>query len=336
MMRRLTIAFLACGFALTAWLVWRAGVPAIGAALRTVGLSGLAAIATFHLVGTILMGLAWWRLLRLGKSRTFIWARLVRDAGAEVLPLSQIGGYVLGARSVIVQGIGGISVAASTVVDATLEFSAQITYAAIGLSLFMWLSPGRGIAKLAVTGLSVGVIVAVAFIALQRRPSDFLPRLAKRLAGSRFGHVVDSAAAVQIEIRRLARFDRVWLSYILHLGAWFVSGFEAWFALRLMGVALGFATVLAIESLVHAMRAIAFAVPSALGVQEGAYILLGAAFGLPPEFALGVSLLRRGRDLLLGVPALLTWQISEGRKRWSGGSLTPLAIPVEPSSTEGN
>ena len=306
----------------------------IGAALRTVGLTGLVAIAAVHLIGTTLMGLAWWRLLRVGQPRIFIWARLVRDAGSEVLPLSQIGGYVLGARSVIVQGISGIGVAASTVVDATLEFSAQITYAAIGLTLFMWLSPNRGIAEFVVAGLCVGVIVAVAFITLQRRRSDFLPRLAKRLAGSRFGHIVNNAAAVQTEIQRLARFDRVWLSYLLHLGAWFVSGFEAWLALRMMGVALGFANVLAIESMVYAMRAMAFAVPSALGVQEGAYIILGAAFGLPPEYALGVSLLKRGRDLMLGIPALLTWQISESRKRWSGGTLRPLAIPLDPSSAE--
>jgi len=334
-MRRLTIVFLAGGLALTAWLVWRAGVPTIGSALRSVGVTGLMAIAALHLVGTTLMGLAWWRLQRVGKPRTFVWARLVRDAGSEVLPLSQIGGYVLGARSVIVQGIGGIGVAASTIVDATLEFSAQITYAAIGLSLFMWLSPGRPIARYVLVGLCVGVAAAAVFITLQRSRSDFLPRLAKRLAGSRFGRLVDNAAAVQTEIQRLARFERVWLSYILHLGAWFVSGFEAWFALRLMGVALGFGTVLAIESLVHALRAVAFAVPSALGVQEGAYILLGAAFGLPPEFALGVSLLRRGRDLLLGVPALLTWQISEGRNRWSGAHFRPL-VPADPSSAEPN
>ena len=142
------------------------------------------------------MGLAWWRLLRVGKPRTFIWARLVRDAGSEVLPLSQIGGYVLGARSVIVQGIGGIGVAASTVVDATLEFSAQITYAAIGLALFMWLSPDRAIAELVVAFLCVAVIVAGIFITLQRRRSDFLRRLAERLAGRRFGRIVNNALSL--------------------------------------------------------------------------------------------------------------------------------------------
>jgi len=41
--------------------------------------------------------------------------------------------------------------------------------------------------------------------------------------------------------------------------------------------------------------------------------MLFAIFGLSPQTALAVSLLKRGRDLLLGVPALVLWQSLEGR-----------------------
>jgi len=74
--------------------------------------------------------------------------------------------------------------------------------------------------------------------------------------------------------------------------------------------------ILAIESLLYAVRSVAFLVPNALGIQEGAYVLLGAAFGLPPEMALALSLLKRARDLVLGIPALLLWQFVEGRRLW--------------------
>jgi hypothetical protein len=183
-MKRLAIAFLIGGVALTAWLVIEVGAPMIGAALSTAGWGGLLAICLFHLIATALMGLAWWRLQRLGKLRVFIWGRLVRDAGSEVLPLSQIGGYVLGARAVIVHGVAGIAVAAATVVDATLEFSAQITYAALGLGLFLWLSPSSAIASFVLAMLGVATPAAAAFIALQRRGSDLPARLAQRLSGS--------------------------------------------------------------------------------------------------------------------------------------------------------
>ena len=74
--------------------------------------------------------------------------------------------------------------------------------------------------------------------------------------------------------------------------------------------------MLVIESLLYAARSIAFAVPNAVGVQEGAYILLGASFGLSPETALALSLLKRARDLTFGLPALVTWQFLESGRLW--------------------
>ena len=59
------------------------------------------------------------------------------------------------------------------------------------------------------------------------------------------------------------------------------------------------------------MAAIAFLVPVNAGVQEAGYAGLGAIFGVPPELSLGVSLVRRARDLAVGIPILLIWQFFE-------------------------
>jgi glycosyltransferase 2 family protein len=337
-MKRLAIASLGVGAALTAWLIFEIGAPMIGGALRTAGWTGLLVISGFHLIATMLMGLAWWRLQRIGKRWVFIWGRLVRDAGSEVLPLSQIGGYVLGARAVIVHGVAGVSVAAATAVDATLEFGAQVTYAALGLILFMSISPASTIANLMLAVLCVATAAAAvglgfAFIT-QRRGSDLPARLAARLADGRFGAALGRAAAVQVQIKMLLRWRRVWPSYLLHLGAWITSGVEAWLALRLMGISLSLPVILAIESLVYATRAMAFMVPNAIGVQEGTYLVLGGAFGLTPEFALGLSLLKRGRDLALGIPALMTWQLSEGQRQWMTGNPVVATIATDPPAEE--
>ena len=60
-------------------------------------------------------------------------------------------------------------------------------------------------------------------------------------------------------------------------------------------------------------------VPSGLGVQEGAYALLGPLFGLPADAALALSLLKRARDLAIGIPLLLGWQVIESRRTLRGG-----------------
>ena len=41
-------------------------------------------------------------------------------------------------------------------------------------------------------------------------------------------------------------------------------------------------------------------------------ILVGAALGLGPEFALALSLMKRARELTLGVTGLVVWQSIEG------------------------
>ena len=64
---------------------------------------------------------------------------------------------------------------------------------------------------------------------------------------------------------------------------WVASGVEAWIALRLMGANLSVGSVIVIESLLYAIRSVAFPMPSAFGIQEGAYVLLGMWFGFGPK-----------------------------------------------------
>jgi hypothetical protein len=63
----------------------------------------------------------------------------------------------------------------------------------------------------------------------------------------------------------------------------------------------------------YALRNLGFALPGGLGVQEASYVLLGPLFGVHASDALALSLLRRARDLVIGVPVLLIWQAREGR-----------------------
>ncbi len=64
-----------------------------------------------------------------------------------------------------------------------------------------------------------------------------------------------------------------------------------------------------IESLGQALKAAGFAVPGALGVQEGGYIVICQAFNLSPEVAIALSLVKRLREVVLGVPGLITWRM---------------------------
>jgi glycosyltransferase 2 family protein len=305
------------GLTLIGALVAYFGISAVTRSLVAFGWTGFMTVCVIHLALIAAMGIAWGALLPGTRAWIPIWGRLVRDSGSEVLPLSQVGGYVLGARAVALAGVSGTAATASTIVDVTLELFSQLAYTALSLSCLLYLKPDAAVVTPVAIGLTVAGALALAFLGVQRRGFDLFDRFARVLGRGWAYKTTAGAATLHFALSDIYRAQaKVWASFLLHLLCWIASTLEAWIALRLAGSPLSFLTVLVIESLLYAARSVAFAVPNAVGVQEGAYILLGANFGLTPEMALALSLLKRARDLTIGVPTLAAWQLLESGRLW--------------------
>src|SRR6202051_4132098 len=108
----------ALGLALGLYLVMYVGLGAVFSAAVAVGWSGFAILCLYALGLFVVLGAAWHVLLP-DSSRAGLWvfvrARMVRDSAAEVLPFSQLGGIVLGARAAILQGVASPLVPSGTV-----------------------------------------------------------------------------------------------------------------------------------------------------------------------------------------------------------------------------
>ena len=319
----LVIAGLIGGLALATILVLSWGVGTIWHSATALGLEGFGFVVGFHIVSILLMGCAWWMLGRQrvdAKPSRFIWGRLIRDSASEALPLSQVGGFVVGARALTVAGVSGAFAAASTVVDVTLELFAQIAYTIIGLLLLEWLRPDNAIVTPVLVGVVIMAVAAAIFFAIQARGAGFVERSSIRLARQFLGRDIGEVGAVQAGIRDLqGRRSRLLLVASIHLACWLLNGVETWLTFRLMGLAVTLPAALAVDSVIYAMRSAAFMVPNALGVQEGALVLLGLLFGVTPGASLALSLIKRARDLVIGIPALLVWQAIEARHVWRSG-----------------
>jgi glycosyltransferase 2 family protein len=293
------------------------GAGAVVRSLLAIGWAGFVAICLIHLGLIASMGIAWRTLAPGSPVPAFLWARLLREAGSEVLPLSPVGGCVIGARALTLAGVPAAVAAASTIVDLTLEFLAKLGYTALALILLVGLRPGSDMAAPLTVGLAAASVTAIGFVAVQRRGVGLFERLARLLGRDWVERTAAGAATLHAALHRIyARKARLWIGCALHLVCWIAGTVEAWLALRLAGRPLVFDTVLVIEGLVYAMRTFAFIIPNAIGVQEGLYVLVGASFGLTPEMALALSLLKRARDLTIGLPALGVWQIIEGGRLW--------------------
>jgi putative membrane protein len=312
----LLLAGLAAATALVAWF----GAGAILVTLAAVGWGGFALVCAFHFCLIVLNGVAWHTLTLDQPGRrwpVFLWARLVRTAAAEVLPLSQLGGPAAGIRLAILHDIPAAMAAASVIVDVAIEFLTQLVYAAIGFLLLMTARPAANLLLPAAAWLIIAAGLCAAFFMAQRQGSRWLERFEPLIARHFSDALPGKIESITASLARIhAARGRLALAALLHLIEWLATGAEAWLALWLMDVHLSFAAATGIEGLLYAVRSVAFMVPMAAGVQEGGYLLVGAAFGLPPDQALALSLLKRGRDLALGVPPLLGWQIVEGGRWW--------------------
>lgn len=310
------------GVALLAYVVAHAGLHDLTATLRRVTWTGFLALCLYRALEFALMGAAWFVLAPGGpgwRLSVLTFGRVARDSAADILPFSPVGGALIGARAVVLRGVDPLRAGASTVVDMTAELVAQLAFALVGIGLLAARTGMQGAARPLTTGALVGVGLGATgvagFILAQRRAVSLIAPIAARRLPRTFAR----AQAAEGEIGRIhARSGRLVIAFILHFAAWVATAGSAWIAVRLTGGRAPLSGLLAIESLMCTARSLAFFVPAGIGVQEGAYALLGPIFGLSPELALSISLIKRARDVAIGAPVLLAWQASEGR-RWLGG-----------------
>lgn len=303
------------GLLLGALLIGRQDLAEVAHALRLAGWTALAAVTLIHLVPLALCGVAWRAQLRSppASALRYVWFRWMRDAGS----VTPVGGEVLGVRVMALAGVKlGLAIA-TTVVDVTLEMSAQVVFTLLGLAILLVERPDSALVAWTLGGLVVTLPLLAGLVLAQRLGLfRLLERFAERLAAAQ-GWRSFAAADIHAHIHGIyASRRRILGALSLHLLAWLVGIAEAGAALALMGVALRWDSLLVLESLSYAFRSAAFFVPAAAGVQEGGYVVLGAMLGIGPEFALALSLLKRAREFVLSGLGLVAWQAAEGGRLW--------------------
>ncbi len=141
-----------------------------------------------------------------------------------------------------------------------------------------------------------------------------LMRAATRFSGKRdWSQLLSRAEAIDLAVQTTyGRKGSVAASFLLSLIGWLVGAGEVYLIMHLLGSPVDWSDALLLESLGQAIRGAAFAIPGSLGVQEGGYLLLAPVVGLAPSTALALSLAKRAREILLGVPGLLYLRFANG------------------------
>jgi putative membrane protein len=317
------IALLA-GLVAAVYLIWAIGFDAVFASIARAGFGGLALLCLYALLVFVSLAFAWFFLLpppqRRPLAELYV-GRLVRDSIAEISPFSPVGGMVAAARLMILKGMDAAYAAASVAADATTEAMAQVVFLAFGLGIgftqFRHLQGSGPLTEAMIVVLLLAVPGIALLIFLQKRGAGFAEKMALR-----FFPQVKQGVSFRAAIEEL--YDapaRLAASAALHLLGWIGAGGGTFIAFRLVGGQINLVNAVALEALLCTIRSIAAFVPAAIGVQEAGYAMLAPLFGVPAEQGLAVSLLKRAREIVLGVPALIYWQSVESRRAFSGVGL---------------
>ncbi|NEQ95978.1 MAG: hypothetical protein F6K30_04515 [Cyanothece sp. SIO2G6] len=333
-MKRLSLFGVLLGLALVTAVVVGLGWQGIVVGLQTAGWA-VFWLPVYYLVPLGCALFSWWYLFpqqaapNIGLSAYCLW---INFAVNWLLPVAQVGGEIARIRLLLKRRFPTGEAIAPVIGDQTLQLISQALYAILGVLLLGFsqlgtLSEREGGPTVEITstqlwlrlGLSLMIllIMTVGFYWVQQQGLfKLLSRVAHKFP-TLIPDVEDAATQIdQAVVSMYGRRDRLLVASLWRCGFRLLAAGETWLALRFLGYPVGLVDAIALESLGQAIRSAAFLIPGGLGAQEIGIIGIGAVLGLPDTIGLSLSLCKRIRELVIGVPGLIALQVEEGRVLW--------------------
>jgi putative membrane protein len=308
------------GAALFTALLIREGAPQVAKAIAAAGWAIVAVVAYHLCVPVFLDALAWWVLFPRTDQvplRRIFWMRWIGESVSTLVPSAAVGGDIVRARLATIRG-SSVAVAAGTVlVDLTLGVFTQAAFTLLGVVLLVEATGQRNFVTPTLVGTLVGVAAVGGFYFVQRLGMfGFLAKMIGKLANSpEWRSLVQSGETLDATVRTLyARRSAVIACCAWTISSLILNSGEIWIALHALNLNATVMNAVILQSTVLTVRNVAFAVPSGLGVQEGGYVVVGSLLGIPGDAAFALSLIARVRELALGIPGLISWQLIEARR----------------------
>lgn len=284
---------------------------------------GLVPITLFHVLPLWASTMSWREMLP-PEDRPSVagltWIRWIRESVNTLLPVGQVGGDLVAVRLSYAKGVPGPFAAGSMVVDLSVGVMTQIVFIVLGLILLLAQSTDPAVLSVVwsvLIGMGIFIVAIAGFLAVQR--AGMFGIIAKIGGGlvknDSMKTIAGQAGRIDDAVRAIYRDKGAFLRACLwRLLGWIAGAGEIYLILYFLGHPVSVAEALVLESLGQGVKAAAFLVPGALGVLEGSFIVFGAMFGISADLSLAIALAKRVRELALGLPGLLAWQLSEGKR----------------------
>lgn len=320
-MKVAAIVSLIAGVAAVAGLFMIANPPRIWELIRSVTV-WLVALAVLHF-GFIYLSTLAWRSMLAGQGvhrpvPELFRMRWIGDAISALTPFGIADGEAwrayIQAKETPVEGT---LAAAVVLVELTARLLSLLLFIVVGLILLA--VTGKEHAWV-ISGAATGVLTLVLVAYVYGQKHGWIDRLAREIGKRSKSRRWRELALDTKEVDR--RLDPLYEAHgpfrrttAWHFAAWVFSALEMMFTLWVLGTPVGFIDGVIFEAIGQAARNVGFFLPAALGAQEGGYFLGAEAIGKSASVGLAVAIIKRLRDIIFGVPALLLWQWRELKKK---------------------
>ena len=312
------------------WLLWMAALALFVSLILSQGMGELLAalskigwaivlICLYHIIPLLLNTLGWWVLMDKkatpGLGRLFLY-RWICQSSNNLLPVAQVGGEFIRAR-LLARSTGGSVAATSVMVDFTLGIITQAIFTVIGVLLLISLVGAEEQAQNLLFAALLALVPLLLFYVVQRLGMIGLgARLVSSLVpGEKWQQLVGSIHTLNETVMSLYRRHVLILSgSALRLLAWFSCAVETWLTFYFLGQPISVVDAIIFECVGYAARSMAFVIPGAVGVTEAALVLVGSLMGVGAGPSLVLAMVKRIRELFIGIPGLLLWMRMENRK----------------------
>ncbi len=312
---RFFVIALVAGLAIVVMLLLKEGIREVWTALMMVGWNIFWLLA-FRFV-PMAIDAAGWRYLVVCPAvpgfAGFLLYRWAAESCNTLLPAAQVGGHLVRALMLARRLPSRAMAGASVVVDFTVGVGTQFLFIMGGLLLLLFEVPPASNMAFAVI-VSGGLLVMGGFIFVQYRGiSGVFNRIASRFMNNRqMMQVAGGLEALEKEAYRLySDYHRWIICAFVRFAGWMMKSGETYLVLLFLGASPSITEAVILEAVGIAANSFGFLVPGAVGVREGGIFAVAALLGISPETALALALIKRGRELAVGLPGLAALLIFE-------------------------
>jgi putative membrane protein len=298
-------------------LLIREGAQDVARALAAAGW-WLAVIPAFHLLPLFLDSVEWWLLFpREDRPRLRItfWTRFLGESFSNLVPAAQVGGDIVRARLAVLYGTPMAVSAGTVLVDITVSVFVQTFFTLLGLTLLILVTGRINLLGPTLMGAPFAILAVAGFYFVQRLGMFrlFGAILSHCANDERWRSLAGKSGELDQALRKIySRIGAVAACCVVTMISFVVGSGEVWIGLHAVGVPASFKSALILECVGQGVQTALCLVPGALGVREGGYVVVGGLLGIPGEAAFALALIRRVRELALGLPGLFAWQLVEG------------------------